>query len=358
MAPGTRLPDDAPRAARAGEALDTERLAAYLRTALGTDGAVIVSQFPGGHSNLTYLVETATGDLVLRRPPFGNTVRTAHDMTREYRILSALAPVFPPAPRPVHLCEDETVIGAPFYLMERRRGAVIRAALPPGPGLDPAAADRLCRALIDTLADLHHIDYRAVGLGDFGRPEGYVERQVQGWARRFRAAETEPVPAMEAVADWLERHRPAESGAAIIHNDFKFDNLIVDPADPGRIVAVLDWEMATVGDPLLDLGAAIAYWVEPGDPEPMRRLAMGPTTAPGMWTRAQLLAAYRDRTGTDPGDFRFYVVFGLFKLAVILQQIYARYVRGATRDERFAGMNRAVAVLADQARGTIDKGVG
>lgn len=338
---------DEPGAVRAGEALDQGALAAWLAGGLGPmTGPLKIEQFPAGHSNLTYLVRTGGGEYVLRRPPFGNRVKTAHDMGREFRVLSALAPVFPPAPRPLLLCEDERVIGAPFYLMERRQGVVIRRALPDAFTGRAYVASRLCESLVDTLAALHAVDYRAVGLGDFGRPAGYVARQVTGWTERYRAAATDHIADMERVAAWLAERTPPERGAAVIHNDLKFDNVMFATDDPARVVAVLDWEMATIGDPLMDLGTSLAYWIEPGDPEPLRAVAMGPTTAPGMWTRRQVVHHYSLRTGRAVDNLGFYHVFGLFKLAVIVQQIYARYVRGLTHDQRFATMNRMVAVLA------------
>jgi len=343
------LPLDRAESVRPGEEIDPAALAAYLKTHQGLASEPVVRQFRHGHSNLTYLVTVEGYDYVLRRPPFGNQVKTAHDMAREFRILKALAPAFPPAPRPLLLCEDPAVIGAPFYLMERRHGTVLRRTLPPGFNLTPDTADRLCRAMVDTLAALHQVDYRAIGLEGFGKPEGYVARQVKGWTERYRAAETESVPAMETVAAWLAAEMPPERGAAIIHNDFKFDNVMLAADDPGSVVAVLDWEMATIGDPLMDLGMALAYWIEPSDPESVKAVAMGPTAMPGMWSRERFVAAYAERTGRDPGDLAFYRAFGCFKLAVIGQQIYARYARGLTTDERFATMNRWVAILAAEA---------
>jgi aminoglycoside phosphotransferase (APT) family kinase protein len=350
--------DDA-RSIRAGEELDQQALADYLARRLGTSGGrVEIRQFPHGHSNLTYLVKVGADEYVLRRPPFGNVVKTAHDMTREFRVLSALAPVYPAAPRPLLLCEDERVLGAPFYLMERRHGRVIRRTLPPE--LDGRAdlAGRLCESMVDTLATLHAVDYRAVGLADFGKPQGYVARQVNGWTERYQAAKTDQLPDLDAVATWLAARIPAERGAAVIHNDFKFDNVMLATDDPTRVVAVLDWEMATIGDPLMDLGCALSYWAEPADPEPLRDVAMGPTTAPGMWTRRQLVQAYASRSGRPIEDVTFYFVFGLFRLAVIVQQIYARYARGVTRDERFALMNRRVATLATEAARVARGGTG
>ena len=340
--------DDA-GAVRPDEALDEKALAAYVADRLpGGARSVEVRQFRQGHSNLTYLVVVDGVEYVLRRPPFGNVVKSAHDMGREYRILAALAPVFRLAPRPLLLCEDDAVLGAPFYLMERRRGVVIRRELPPELDGHPEPIGRLCASMVNTLADLHAVDYQAIGLEDFGRPQGYIERQVVGWTKRYEAAATDDVPGMIAVARWLVAHMPTERGSAVIHNDFKFDNVMLAPHDPTRLVAVLDWEMATIGDPLMDLGASLAYWIEAGDPEPLRAVAMGPTYAPGMWTRRQFAEAYARRTGQQLDGMAFYYIFGLFKLAVIGQQIYARYVRGHTRDERFASMNRMVAVLAEQ----------
>jgi aminoglycoside phosphotransferase (APT) family kinase protein len=247
------------------------------------------------------------------------------------------------------LCEDPAVIGAPFYLMERRHGTVLRKAGSPDLAPDPDLADRLCRAMVDTLSALHRVDHRAIGLDGFGKPEGYVGRQVTGWAERYRAAETDPLPEMAAVADWLAATMPPERGVAVIHNDFKFDNVMLAADDPGTIAAVLDWEMATIGDPLMDLGMALAYWVEPTDPEPLRAVAMGPTLLPGMWSRERVVAAYAERAGIEVRDLTFYRVFGYFKLAVIGQQIYARYARGFTADERFVAMKPMVAVLAAEA---------
>lgn len=341
------LPVDAAAPIRTGEEIDVGSLTRYLRQAIPElTHDPVVQQFRQGHSNLTYLVTLGEREYVLRRPPFGNQVKSAHDMGREYRVLSALAPVFPPAPRPLVFCDDTTVIGAPFYLMERRHGVVIRKSLPATFSLTPAVADALCRGMVTTLAALHRLDHRAIGLDGFGKPAGYIGRQVKGWTDRYRAAETDPVPDIEAVAGWLARHQPPECGAAVIHNDYKFDNVMLDPAEPGRVVAVLDWEMATVGDPLMDLGTTLSYWLEPGDPHIIPGFEMGPTMAPGMWTRRRMVDEYARLSPLTFGDLNFYFVFGIFKLAVVLQQIYARYARGATKDERFATMNHMVAILA------------
>jgi aminoglycoside phosphotransferase (APT) family kinase protein len=342
-----RGPLDETRPVRAGEELSLERLQSYLRQHV-PDGAgtLRVEQFPHGHSNLTYLVSWGGHEWVLRRPPFGNVVKSAHDMGREFRVLSKLHAMYPPAPRPLIFCDDDTVLGAPFYLMERRRGIIFRKSPPAGWSLDPNTMRQLCVALIDNLARLHALDYRAAGLGELGKPDGYVARQVHGWSKRYRDAQTDAVPELDRVIDWLTSNMPPESGAAVIHNDFKFDNLLFDPNDLTRVVAVLDWEMATVGDPLMDLGSALGYWVQPGDPDMMQEWSMGPTSVPGSLTRRELVERYAELTSRNVSNIVFYHCFGLFKIAVIIQQIYARYVRGHTRDERFAQMNRMVSALA------------
>jgi aminoglycoside phosphotransferase (APT) family kinase protein len=342
---------------RPGEELNVAALEAHLRTHLsGLEGSLTVEQFPHGHSNLTYLLRAEARELVLRRPPFGNQVKSAHDMEREYRVLSKLCKVYPPAPVPYLFCGDDAVIGAPFYVMERRHGVVLRKTRTPGLNFDAETLRRLCETLVDNLALLHSIDHVAAGLGDLGRPEGYVERQVSGWTKRYRNAQTEDIPDLERVMTWLAEDMPAETGAALIHNDYKFDNLLLDPADLTQVVAVLDWEMATVGDPLMDLGTTLGYWVEAGDPAAFRAVAFGPTDSPSSMTRREVAERYCERTGGDGADILFYYVYGLFKIAVIIQQIYARFVRGFTRDERFRHMNQVIAVLGQQAVRAIESG--
>jgi aminoglycoside phosphotransferase (APT) family kinase protein len=346
------MPSDFNRTApiRTGEELPVERLAAYLEERIPDfTGPLVVEQFPQGHSNLTYLVRVGETELVLRRPPFGNQVKSAHDMAREYRVLSRLAAVYAPAPRPILHCEDENVIGSEFYVMERRSGLILRKTIPAEVTIDSQAAKRLSTALIDNLVRLHSLDYKEAGLGDLGKPDGYVRRQVTGWAGRYEQARTDDVPSMERLAAWLASQIPPESGAAIIHNDYKYDNLILDAAELTHIVAVLDWEMATIGDPLMDLGATLGYWIEASDPEPLRLAAFGPTALPGSLTRRELLDRYQEQSGRTVSNPVFYYAFGLFKLAVIVQQIYARYVRGHTRDPRFAHLNQLVTLLGEQA---------
>jgi aminoglycoside phosphotransferase (APT) family kinase protein len=340
---------DAARPVRDGEALDLARLTPYLQDALGLPGAPLeLLQFPGGHSNLTYLVRIGGRELVLRRPPFGVEVKTAHDMDREWAILTRLAPIYPLAPRPV-LRGDEAVLGARFYLMERVPGVVLRSRLPPGLELGPALARRLSAAAADTLADLHRLDLQATGLAELGRPDGYVQRQVDGWSRRYLAAQTDDLPAMAAVAAWLAANLPPPAAPALIHNDFKYDNLVLDPADLAVVRGVLDWEMATIGDPRMDLGTALCYWVEAGDRAPVRAFAFGPTTLPGSFTRREFAERWAERAGRSLDRLEFFHAFGLFKTAVVAQQIYVRFVRGHTRDPRFAAMIDGVRALAAQA---------
>lgn len=344
-------------AVRPGEELPVAALQAYLSEHLpGTAGPLVVEQFAQGHSNLTYLLRAGDKELVLRRAPFGNQVKSAHDMAREFRVLSKLWAVYPPAPRPYLFCDDPAVLDVPFYLMERRRGVILRRRLPAALTIDPTAARSLSLALIDSLASLHAIDYAAAGLGDLGKPEGYVARQVSGWLDRYTKSRTDDIVSMDRVARWLAENQPPESGAALIHNDFKYDNVVLDPTDLARVVAVLDWEMATVGDPLMDLGTTLGYWVEAGDSQGLRWHATGPTDLPGSLTRRELVDRYAERTGRDVTNVLFYYVFGLYKIAVIVQQIYARYVRGHTRDARFAQLNELVAVLAEQADTAVTAG--
>jgi aminoglycoside phosphotransferase (APT) family kinase protein len=342
---------------RAGEELPVDRLAEYLSRHLSdAGGSVVVEQFPHGYSNLTYLVRMGERELVLRRPPFGNEVATAHDMGREYRILSRLQGIYAAAPRPELYCDDASVIGAPFYVMERRRGLILRKTLPDGMTVSPELARHMACALIDNLAALHGIDFARAGLADLGKPEGYVQRQVGGWSKRYAEARTSDVPSLERVAEWLPRNAPAEAGAALIHNDYKYDNVMLDADDPTKIVAVLDWEMATIGDPLMDLGTSLAYWVEARDPAALRHAAFGPTALPGSLTRREVVERYAAQTGRLVEEPLFYYVFGLFKLAVIVQQIYARYVRGKTSDARFARLDQLVALLGDQANRALEAG--
>lgn len=343
---------DEPRPVRDGEDLPLDRLEAFLRTVLpGRIDPVTVAQFPGGYSNLTYLVRCGAREYVLRRPPAGAAVRGGHDMLREHRLLSRLAPAYPKAPRPVAACEDPSVLGAPFYLMERVRGVILRRHRSADSGVDVTA---LSASLVDTLAELHGVDLAAAGLSDLGRPQGYALRQVRGWIERWNASRTGQVPAVEAVARWLDDQQWPDAPPALVHNDFKYDNLVLDPGDLSRVRAVLDWEMATVGDPLLDLGTSLAYWVDADDAPAWREGALiDLTSRPGSLTRAEVALRWSRATGRGLEGLVAAYVFGLFKVAVIAQQIYARFQRGLTADPRFARLGDVVNACGETAQAAI-----
>jgi len=340
---------------RQGEALDAAQLRAYLHEHVPElDGPLTIAQFPGGYSNLTYLLHVGERELVLRRPPFGANIKGGHDMGREYRILSSLQHVYPQVPRPLLYCDDPAVLGAPFYIMERVNGVILRNRIPAGLTLTPEQMHRICLALIDTLVELHRIDYTAAGLGELGKPAGYVARQVEGWLKRYDNARTDDIAGMEQAATWLQAHLPTNSESALIHNDFKYDNVVLDSAQLDRIVAVLDWEMATIGDPLTDLGTTLAYWMEPDDPAPLRQFGL--TSIPGNLDRQQVVERYAAQSGRDVSDMLFYYVYGLFKNGVIVQQIYARYHAGLTQDQRFAGLIQMVQAYGDLAMRALSRG--
>ncbi len=330
---------DHPAPVRAGEELDLAKLEPFLRIQFPEEaGTLTVRQFPSGHSNLTYSLHLGNRELVLRRPPFGSKVKSAHDMAREFRVLSKLHAAYPPAPKVLFYCDDDSVLGAPFYVMEPVRGIILRRELPAGLDFSPELARRLSESFIDNLARLHSLDYATVGLADLGKPQGYLERQVRGWIERYAGSKTHDLPEVEQISAWMKENMPATSEATLIHNDYKYDNVVLDPSDLTRITGVLDWEMCTIGDPLSDLGTALAYWVDAQDPEELQKIRWGPTNFPGSLTRAQLVERYARTTGRDVTHMAFYLTFARFKIAVIVQQIYYRYHQGLTKDERFASM--------------------
>jgi aminoglycoside phosphotransferase (APT) family kinase protein len=336
---------------RAGEALDAARLGEYLANHIpGLELPLRLRQFPSGFSNLSYLLTAGSVELVLRRPPIGTRPKSGHDMSREFRVLSSLRAGFVECPKPLHFCADESVIGASFYVVERIRGIILRRDYPPELEATPALVRSQQTALIDVLARLHGLDYRSLGLADLGRPDGYAARQVRGWTERYAQAVTADAPQAAEIGDWLAANSPADAGrAALIHNDYKLDNVVFDAREPERLIGVLDWEMATIGDPLMDVGCSMAYWVEAGDGPEMLATRMLPTQLPGSLTRAQVLGRYSDASGLSIEDFRFYRVFGLFRLAVIIQQIYYRYYHGQTKDERFGALGPMTHVLIRRA---------
>jgi aminoglycoside phosphotransferase (APT) family kinase protein len=340
---------DEPTPVRAEDAFDVGALHAWLAERVaGLTGPPEVRQFSGGASNLTYLLRYPERDLVLRRPPAGQKAATAHDMVREHRVQAALAPHYRYVPSMVALCTDPAVLGSDFYVMERVRGTILRGRLPEGMALTPEQAHELGLRAFDALLELHAVDVDAAGLADLGKGRGYVGRQVAGWSERFRRARTDNVPDVEAVMAWLAAHQPDDVATVLVHNDFRLDNLVLD--DDLRVVGVLDWEMATLGDPLMDLGGALAYWVQADDDEMFRVSKRQPSDLPGMPTRAQLVARYAERTGVAVGDWTFYEVFGLFRLAVIAQQIYYRFHHGQTSNPAFKDFWVFVTYLDERCR--------
>jgi len=341
---------------RKGEELDAGRILDFLKDKIsGLGNELEISQFPSGFSNLTYCLRSGNREFVLRRPPFGKKAKTAHDMGREYRILQALKPVFPYCPAPLAYTDDESFIGCPFYIMERISGIILHKTVPPGINFSPADARKLCTALLDVQIKLHSIDYKAIGLAALGNPEGYVERQLDGWSRRFIDARTPDAPDYAKIMAWLKDKKPVTPvRPALIHNDYKFDNVVLDPADPLKIIGVLDWEMATIGDPLMDIGNSLAYWVERNDPESLQLIRLMPTDMPGALTRKELIEIYAKRTGLPVSNFDFYYCFGLFRLSVIAQQIYYRFYHGQTNDERFQMLASAIKILQETATRVID----
>jgi len=337
---------------RPGEELDAGKVERFLKRNIpGLEGDFQISQFPSGYSNLTYLIKVGDRELVLRRPPHGTKAKTAHDMSREYRVLTALRPVFPLCPRTLAFCDDPAVMGCDFYVMERLDGIIIRKEIPPELGFGREQMEHLTKRLMEVMAELHGVDCAAAGLSELGKPAGYVERQVMGWSKRYRNARTPDVPQAEKVMKWLAENMPPESPTpGIIHNDLKLDNVVLDRDDPMKIVGILDWEMTTLGDPLMDLACTLAYWPQADDPAEMLALAGMPTYLPGSLTRGQAVDYYGRLTGRVMDRIDFYYCFGLFRLAVIAQQIYYRYFHGQTQDPRFATLAAGVTALINQAR--------
>ncbi len=343
---------DKPTTVRKGEELDGARVAAFLKEVVpDLRGNLSIQQFPGGYSNLTYLLTMGDREFVLRRPPFGTKAKSAHDMHREYRILRALRPVFPYCPEPLAFTDDPSIMGCSFYLMERLKGIIIHRDLPAGLTLTSKQVRTLCENLVDLQAALHDIDYTKIGLGDFGNPNGYVRRQVEGWSARYRAARTDDAPDWEEIMEWLRTSMPPDSGRpGIVHNDFKLNNCVLNPEDPTRITGILDWEMAAIGDPFMDLGNSLGYWVQADDPPDMLAIRTMPTHLEGALTREEIFTRYAEKSERTIGHKRFYLCFGLFRLAVIAQQIYYRYYHGQTKDERFKKLIFAVHTLEKAAR--------
>jgi aminoglycoside phosphotransferase (APT) family kinase protein len=323
-------------AVRDGESFDSGPLAEYLKGRLeGAEAPLEVLQFPGGHANLTYLLKLDTREYVLRRPPIGPVAKSSHDMGREYRALSVLYKIFPYAPRAFLYCEDDTIIGAPFFVMERKKGRVVRNEVPEafGGGKDPKVNRILSEILIDTLVQLHAADYASIGLEGIGKPEGFMERQVSGWSGRYDRAMTKEIGCVEDLTGWLAEKLPSPQDSVLLHNDWRLDNMMVATEDPSRVVAVFDWDMCTLGDPLADLGCVMSFWFEEG--EGLGGMSPMPSDVPGFMKRKEAIERYGEKSGRDVSKMDFYYVFGLFKMAVVVQQIYYRYAKGQTQDDRF-----------------------
>ncbi len=335
---------DEPRAVRADEELDAQAVDRYLRAhEPDLAGPIEIAQYPGGASNLTYLVRYSNREYVLRRPPFGHKAKGAHDMIREAKLMAALRPIYPYVPRVMAICTESQPLGSEFYVMERLRGTILRRDFPAGFALSATQTRALCLGMLDRLIELHQVDYAGAGLASLGKGEGYVARQIKGWCERYQRARTPDVPDCAQVMAWLQAKLPARDVATcLIHNDYRFDNLVLDPHDPLRVIGVLDWELATVGDPLMELGSTLAYWSQADDPAWRQEMRRQPTHRPGMLTRHEVIDYYAQRTGLRVDNFEFYEVYGLFRLAGILQQIYYRYFHKQTDNPDFAQFGQMV----------------
>jgi len=343
---------DYPGAVRDEDAFDTAAVHDWLSATVdGLDGTPEVRQYPGGASNLTYLLRYPDRELVLRRPPAGHKAASAHDMRREYRVQKLLRPVYPYVPDVLALCTDHAVLGSDFYVMERVEGIILRGDLPAGLTLSEQDARTLAFRTFDRLIELHEVDPAAAGLSDLGKGAGYVERQVRGWSDRYRKARTPDSPDGAEVTAWLAANQPDDVRICVIHNDFRFDNVVLDPTLD--VVGVLDWEMATLGDPLMDLAGSMAYWIQADDDETAQLSRRQPSHLPGMPTRRELVAYYCDRMGLSADNWVFYEVFGWFRLGVIMQQIYYRFHSGQTHNPAFKGFPKFVEYLDARCRRAI-----
>lgn len=346
---------------REDERLDAPRVAEFLRGKLpGTDGSLTIRQFSGGAANLTYLLDYGTHEYVLRRPPLGPVAASSHDMKREYTVLSVLHQAFPKAPRAHLFSDDPAIAGAPFFVMDRSEGVVVRRKIPDIFMQIPDAPKQMSGTLVDTLVDFHAVDYEALGLSSLGKPKGFIYRQIEGWYRRWGAAQTDPVPEMDRVYEWLLYKEPLSTRYSLVHNDYKLDNVMWTFDDPSKVVAIFDWDMCTLGDPLSDLGALLAYWSQPSDPPYALEMARMPAGDLGFLTRSELVRRYAEMSKQSVMDINFYYALALFRIAVIIAQIYIRYVRGQTKDQRFAVFGQVVPMFARLAEGVAmgDLGVG
>lgn len=338
---------------RLGEELDLYRLNKFLQEEWPAFGEILeVLQFPGGFSNLTYLLSTKDKQYVLRRPPFGANIKSAHDMSREFDVLNLLYQTYKKIPAPLFYYDHDDVIGAPFYIMERVKGIILRDKPPENITLTPDWMELISRASVVNLVELHQLDIHNTGLVDLGKPEGYVQRQVEGWINRYHNARTDRIKSIEKIIKWIPENMPDSYQASFIHNDYKYDNIVLNPDKMDEIIAVLDWEMATVGDPLMDLGTTLAYWAEPGDNDLLKPFNL--TWLPGNLNRESVVDLYLSERKPATADILFYYVFGCFKVAGIVQQIYTRYKKGHTNDPRFKNLIHVVKAMAENGERAID----
>ena len=337
-------------AVRTDEMFDETAVADFLKGKLpGSENALTVRQFGGGAANLTYLLDYGSHEYVLRRPPLGPVAKSAHDMSREYKVLSVLHQAFPYAPQAFLYCGDRELIGADFFVMERRHGTVVRRSIPKHFSQIEGAARRMSGALVDALADFHAVDYEALGLSDLGKPQGFVERQIEGWYKRWQAAKVDDLEDMDTAYHWLRGNIPASMDATLVHNDYKLDNVMLDSSDPGKMVSIFDWDMCTLGDPMCDLGSLLCYWTEPSDPPHFQAMTMMPVGDMGFMTRRELVDRYAEKSGRSIHNINFYHALGLFRLTVIIAQIYIRFKRGQTQDQRFAWFGERIPMMAQAA---------
>jgi len=346
---------DQPASVRQGEELDQGKLQMYLRGVLpGLEKEISIQQFPSGYSNLTYFIQAGDQQYVLRRPPVGANIKSAHDMEREFNVLTKLkAAGYSKVPEAIHLCEDLTVMGCKFYLMKRVEGVILRNRLPKDVSISEDSFRLLSKTTIDQLVYLHKLDLNITGLNTLGKPDGYVARQVEGWTKRYTNSQTDDIASMNELADWMQQHQPTNSRTAFIHNDFKYDNLVLNPENLTEIKAVLDWEMATVGDPLMDLGTTLAYWAEAKDSDALKPFNL--TWMPGNFTKHEVVDYYQQKAEEQINDIVFYYAFGAFKVGVICQQIYQRYKLGVTKDPRFAMLIHVIKACGENARNAIER---
>jgi aminoglycoside phosphotransferase (APT) family kinase protein len=345
---------DQPGIARENEVPSLDKLNAYLKSEVPELGSILeVKQFPSGYSNLTFCLKSENKEYILRRPPIGANIKSAHDMGREFNVLTLLRPHYTRVPSPIIYCNNDEVIGAPFYIMQRLHGVILRASNAPKMNIDASMYKRMSEALVDNLVQLHSIDIHTTGLIQLGKPEGYITRQVEGWIKRYYAAETDTLEEMNTLAEWLPKYIPQEHTPAFLHNDYKYDNVVLNPDNLSEITGVLDWEMSTVGDPLMDLGACLAYWSEATDAPILQSFNL--TALPGNLSRQEIANRYAEKSNRDISNIVFYYLFGLFKNAVIAQQIYARWKQGHSNDPRFGGLIMVIKALAKQGVETLCK---